>query len=67
LSHSFVQPVAPTEITGAYAPGYPIPDSPLLPADATITTPAAMARSIAAFSTGSSAGPPRLMLITIGR
>src|SRR5687767_11162815 len=64
--HSPVQPEEPTEMTGGYAPGKLIPSSPSLPAATTTMTPAAMAASMAAFSTASSSGPPRLMLMTTG-
>ena len=44
-----------------------MPAVPEFPAAATRITPWATARSIAAFSTTSRLGPPRLMLITAGR
>src|SRR2546422_10730602 len=43
-----------------------MPFVPALPAAATMMTPCATARSIAACSTTSRLGPPRLMLITAG-
>src|SRR2546428_13574958 len=63
-THCPVQPTAATEITGSEAPGKPMPFVPELPAAATLMTPCATARPIAACSQASGVGPPRLLLIT---
>src|SRR2546428_12435065 len=65
-THCPVQPTAATEITGSQAPGNPMPALPELPAAATMITPLATARPVAAFSIWTRVGPPRLEFITAG-
>src|SRR6266542_1220837 len=64
--HWLFHPAAAAEMTGAYAPGNDMPAAPSLPAAATRITPFRIARSMAACSTGSGPGPPRLRLMTTG-
>jgi hypothetical protein len=64
--HSLIHPLAAAEITWDQAPGYPMPASPALPAEATRRTPCASAKFTAASTSGSATLLPQLLFTTSG-